>query len=64
MVQLTPLPPRASMVVCPVPLVWIVAFELTMRPESSMTDGVACMLMLIDRLPLVIVSVESASMAT
>ena len=62
--ELTPLPPRASMVVCPVPLVWIVAFELTMRPESSMTDGVACMLMLIDRLPLVIVSVESASMAT
>ena len=29
-----------------------------------MTDGVACMLMLIDRLPLVIVSVEFATMAT
>ena len=62
--ELTPLPPRASMVVCPVPLVWIVAFELTMRPESSMTDGVACMLMLMARLPLVIVSVEFASIAT
>ena len=46
------------------PLVWMVAFELTMRPESSMADGVACMLMLMDRLPLVIVSVEFASIAT